>query len=136
MRSCRARRATGFVATVLALDESAQRAAGARTAHADAGCTCRPRTAASPAAASGWRRRQQRFVDEPYVDLVVDADSVANGDFEEIFAHEMGHVFLRRLVPDLPLGYSRTPHASMSITDYPTAFDEGFATHFQGLVRR
>jgi hypothetical protein len=24
----------------------------------------------------------------------------------------------------------------MSVTDYPAAFDEGFATHFQGLVRR
>ena len=24
----------------------------------------------------------------------------------------------------------------MSVTDYPTAFDEGFATHFQSLVRR
>ena len=32
-------------------------------------------------------------------------------------------------------GYSRTPHHSFSITDRPTAFDEGFATHFQALVR-
>jgi DNA uptake protein ComE-like DNA-binding protein len=48
----------------------------------------------------------------------------------------MGHVFLRRLFPSLPYGYSRTPHMSFNVTDYPTAFDEGFATHFQALVRR
>ena len=77
-----------------------------------------------------------RWVAEPYVDLVVDADSVADGSFEEIFAHELGHVFLRRLIGDLPEGYSRTPHHSFSITDQQTAFDEGWATHFQPLVRR
>lgn len=77
-----------------------------------------------------------RWVAEPYVDLVVDADSVADGSFEEIFAHELGHVFLRRLIGDLPQGYSRTPHHSFSITDQPTAFDEGWATHFQALARR
>lgn len=70
------------------------------------------------------------------MDLVVDEDTVANGGFEEIFTHEMGHVFLRRLFPRLPFGYSRTPHHRFSVTDYPTAFDEGFATHFQPLVRR
>lgn len=126
----------GFVATVLAIDEGAQRAAGARE--------LRPSWLYLSAEDGGFARQgfwlqengRQRFVDELYVDLVVDEDSVANGDFEEIFAHEMGHVFLRRLVPDLPPGYSRTPHASMSITDYSTAFDEGFATHFQGLARR
>jgi DNA uptake protein ComE-like DNA-binding protein len=77
-----------------------------------------------------------RWVAEPYVDLVVDADSVADGTFEEIFAHELGHVFLRRLIGDLPEGFSRTPHHSFSITDQQTAFDEGWATHFQPLVRR
>jgi DNA uptake protein ComE-like DNA-binding protein len=78
----------------------------------------------------------ERFVADPFVDLLVDANFVANGGFEEIFAHEMGHVFLRRLLPRLPYGYSRTPHMSLSITDNPTAFDEGFATHMQGLARR
>ncbi len=78
----------------------------------------------------------ERYVAEPFVDLLVDANFVANGGFEEIFAHEMGHVFLRRLLPRLPDGYSRTPHMSLAITDNPTAFDEGFATHMQGLARR
>ena len=78
---------------------------------------------------------QRRYIDEPMVDLVVDADSVADGSFEEIFAHELGHVMLRRLLP-LPDGYSRTPHHSFSTTDQPTAFDEGYATHFQALARQ
>lgn len=77
-----------------------------------------------------------RWVDEPMVDLVVTKDSIADGSFEEIFAHELGHVMLRRLVPNLPSGYSRTPHHSFSITDQPTAFDEGWATHFQPLARK
>ena len=126
----------GFTATVLALDEMAQRRSGlAQTvptwlylAVEDGGF----------ARMGFWLRDQQgeRFVPDAFVDLVVDSDTVANGGFEEIFAHEMGHVFLRRLFPSLPFGYSRTPHSSFAVTDYPTAFDEGFATHFQALVRR
>ena len=126
----------GFLATVLALDESAQRIAGARATV--------PTWLYLSAEDGGFARRgfwleesgKRRFVDELFVDLVVDADSIDDGDFEEIFTHEMGHVFLRRLMPGLPSGWSRTPHSSMSVTDYPTAFDEGFATHFQSLVRR
>ena len=125
----------GFTATMLALDELAQRRSGTAPvptwlflALEDGGF----------ARAGFWLRdeRGERFVPDLYVDLVVDADTVANGGFEEIFAHEMGHIFLRRLFPSLPFGYSRTPHMSLAITDYPTAFDEGFATHFQPLARR
>ena len=125
----------GFTATVLALDELAQRRSGTAPvptwlflAVEDGGF----------ARAGFWLRDAggERFVPDVYIDLVVDADTVANGGFEEIFAHEMGHAFLRRLFPSLPFGYSRTPHMSLAITDYPTAFDEGFATHFQPLVRR
>ncbi|HEV8333762.1 MAG TPA: helix-hairpin-helix domain-containing protein [Steroidobacteraceae bacterium] len=125
----------GFTATVLALDELAQRRSGTAPvptwlylAVEDGGF----------ARAGFWLRdaRGERFVPDAFVDLVVDEDIVANGGFEEIFAHEMGHVFLRRLFPSLPFGYSRAPHMSLAITDYPTAFDEGFATHFQPLVRR
>lgn len=76
-----------------------------------------------------------RWVDEPLVDLVVSPASVDDGSFEEIFAHELGHVMLRRLLPSLPDGHSRTPHHSFSVTDQQTAFDEGWATHFQGLAR-
>jgi DNA uptake protein ComE-like DNA-binding protein len=152
--------AQGFTATVLSLDDLAQRKAGAGApgptwlylstedgGFARKGFWLRNLPDDRERRADRDRRdRRQRddgsdpraeyYVAEPFVDLVVDADSVAKGDFEEIFAHEMGHVFLRRLLPRLPQGYSRTPHASLTVTDYPTAFDEGFATHFQGLARR
>jgi DNA uptake protein ComE-like DNA-binding protein len=72
---------------------------------------------------------------DPYVDLVVDKQSIDDGSFEEIFAHELGHVLLHRLIPRLPNGLARNAHSSLAITDYPTAFDEGFAIHFQGLAR-
>jgi hypothetical protein len=84
-----------------------------------------------------WLREAggDRFVDQPFVALVVDAQSIADGSFEEIFAHELGHVLLRRLIPHLPDGMSRIPHGSLAVTDDPTAFDEGFAIHFQALSR-
>ena len=73
--------------------------------------------------------------DEPFVNMAVDKRTVDDGSFEEAFAYEMGRVILRRLLPRLPDGLSRAPHSSLAITDYPTAFAEGFAIHFQGLAR-
>jgi hypothetical protein len=127
---------SGFTATMLALDEAARRTAGASA----------PSTTwlYLSQEEGGFARRGfwlqdasgTHYVAEPFVDLVVDADSIEDGSFEEIFAHELGHVFLHRLLPHLPPGPSRTAHASLAITDRPTAFDEGFATHFQALARR
>lgn len=125
----------GFTASMLALDEAAQVAAGIAEPHAtwlylsleDGGY-----------ARSGfWLKNgdDERYVAEPFVDLVVDDETIADGGFEEIFAHELGHVMLRRLVPRFPSGYSRAPHSAFAVTDPPTAFDEGFAIHFQGLAR-
>lgn len=84
-----------------------------------------------------WLREgeQVRWMDEPYLDLVTDEDSIADGSFEETFAHEMGHVFLRRLLPRLPAGYARNAHHSHSLTDQPTAFDEGLATAMQPIAK-
>lgn len=127
--------AGGFTGTLLALDETAQRIAG----RAPGTTWLYLSTKDGGFARSGfWLREENRsrYVAEPFVDLVVTVESVRNGDFEEIFAHELGHVFLRRLLPRLPDGYSRTAHSSVSVTDYPTAFDEGFAIHFQAMVRR
>ena len=70
-----------------------------------------------------------------YVDLVVHQESVEDGNLEEIFSHELGHQILGELVGHLPPGPARNMHESMTITDNPTAFDEGFAEHFQPLVR-
>ncbi len=126
--------ASGFTSRMLALDEHAMRIAGqGKTtwlylSPEDGGF----------ARKGFWLQEGDttRWVAEHFVDLVVDADSVADGEFEEIFAHELGHVFLRRLLPRLPAGQSRTPHHSFSITDQQTAFDEGWATHFQAAARR
>jgi hypothetical protein len=77
----------------------------------------------------------RRLILAGYVDLVVNERSVADGDFDEIFSHELGHLILRALVGPLPSGPSHTMHMSMAITDFPTAFDEGFAEQFQPLSR-
>ena len=78
---------------------------------------------------------QRELVMAGYVDMVVDQDSVKTGNFEEIFCHELGHLILRSLLGDLSRGPSRKMHQGMTVTDYPTAFDEGYAEHFQPLVR-
>lgn len=126
----------GFTAALLALDEQARTVAGQPVSaptwlllsDEDGGF----------ARTGFWLRTADglRYHDEPYVDLVVREDDIDSGLFEEIFAHELGHVLLRRLVPGLAPGWSRTPHAALAITDRTTAFDEGWAIHFQGLVRR
>ncbi len=124
----------GTVAFVLKLDEQAQRLSGQ---------SMQPTWLLLTDEEGGFAKRgfwlrehgHDRFVDQPYVALVVDADSIADGSFEEIFAHETGHVLLRRLLTRLPAGMSRVNHGSLTITDDPTAFDEGFAIHFQALSR-
>lgn len=78
---------------------------------------------------------QHKPIKSGYVNLVVDDQSVNTGHFEEIFCHELGHVILRELIGDLSCGPNRKMHLSMTLTDYPTAFDEGYAEHFQPLAR-
>ena len=78
---------------------------------------------------------QRTFISADYVDLVVDNESVQSGDFEEIFSHELGHLILRTLTGELLGPRSNKMHQSMTLTDYRTAFDEGFAEHFQPLAR-
>jgi len=78
---------------------------------------------------------QRQLVLAGYVDLVVDEEFVDSGNLEEIFSHELGHQILGELVGGLPPGASRNMHQSMTITDDPTAFDEGYAEHFQPLAR-
>ncbi len=77
----------------------------------------------------------RKLVLSGYVDLVVSQNSVETGDFEEIFSHELGHLILKALTGGVGNGPSRKMHQSMSVTDYPTAFDEGYAEHFQPLAR-
>jgi Helix-hairpin-helix motif len=80
-------------------------------------------------------RGRRRLVLAGYLDLVVTGQSVASGNFEVIFSHEMGHQILRELVGVLPPRRSRNMHLSVAVTDVPTAFDEGYAEQFEPLVR-
>jgi len=75
-----------------------------------------------------------RYCDALYVDMSVDPRDLADGSFTEVFAHEMGHVFLRRLMGPLPATPSRNFHDVFAVTDYTTAFDEGFGIHFQAMA--
>jgi DNA uptake protein ComE-like DNA-binding protein len=77
----------------------------------------------------------RRLVWAGYVDLVVDEEAIADGNLEEIFSHEVGHLILKSLLGDISSGPSPKMHQSMTVTDYLTAFDEGYAEHFQPLVR-
>jgi len=96
---------------------------------------CDRRNRAALRAADLWATRTTIwFGTRPYVNLVVDQQSLVDA-LRGSLRTRNGHLFLRRLVPRLPNGLSRTPHSSLAVTDYPTAFDEGFAIHFQGLAR-
>ena len=79
-------------------------------------------------------RGGRRLVLAGYVDMVVGEEDIADGNLEEIFSHELGHLILKSLLGDIGNGPSRKMHQSMTVTDYPTAFDEGYAEHFQPLV--
>jgi hypothetical protein len=72
---------------------------------------------------------KRRLVLAGYVDLVIE-DGLDDG----IFSHELGHLILKTLTGGLPDGESRKMHQSMTVTDYPTAFDEGYAEHFEPLA--
>ena len=69
-----------------------------------------------------------------YVDLVLDIERVEQGEMY-IFSHELGHVMMNNIMP----GFMRKAkermtskqHVSMGVTDYFTAFFEGWAIHFE-----
>lgn len=69
-----------------------------------------------------------------YIDISVDAGSIADGQFEEVLAHEFGHMLLRRILGPVAPTMSRNGHSVLVITDPATAFDEGFGEHFQPLA--
>lgn len=70
------------------------------------------------------------YKDLNYVDLVLDEDRVLNGDLY-IYTHELAHTMIKNIMPDFPQGKSSIPHFSQCVTDYFTAFDEGFAESFE-----
>lgn len=68
-----------------------------------------------------------------YVDLVLNEQRVEQGALD-IYSHELGHVMMMNIWPDFPQGRSRLQHVSMGVTDFCTAFFEGWGIHFQRLV--
>lgn len=78
---------------------------------------------------------KRTFTAADYIDMQIDLASVRSGDFKEVFCHEVGHTILHNLVGDLLGPRSNKMHQSMALTDYRTAFDEGFAEHFQPIAR-
>lgn len=125
----------GSAKFMLALDEHAQRTAGATALSPT--YLLRSQVDGGFARQGFWlsEANNVKWLADPYVEMVVDKQGIDDGSFEEQLAHELGHVLLGRLVPRLPDGLSRATHSSLTITDYPTAFDEGFAIHFQALAR-
>ncbi|MCW8194581.1 hypothetical protein F6455_07260 [Proteobacteria bacterium 005FR1] len=70
-----------------------------------------------------------------YVDMLVDPESVASGQFEEIWTHETAHVLLGLVMAELPRT-ANTMHQSMALTDDVVAVDEGLAIAMQPLARQ
>ena len=78
--------------------------------------------------------RSEKFPDLYFVDLVLDEGRVARGDLD-IYTHELGHVMMLNILgEDIPDSRSVKQHVSMGITDYSTAFFEGWGIHFQRLA--
>lgn len=83
----------------------------------------------------GFFLDDEKKPDVAFVDL--NQSSALTGRFgsvDQILPHELGHVFIRHLIGDLQGGGSNQVHAIGLQTDRPTAFNEGFAEHFQLLA--
>ncbi|HSR50204.1 MAG TPA: hypothetical protein VLV83_05210 [Acidobacteriota bacterium] len=67
-----------------------------------------------------------------YVDLHKSSPLTGRfGAVDQIFPHELGHVFIRQLIGELGDGGANQIHATALRTDPIVAFNEGFAEHFQ-----
>lgn len=76
------------------------------------------------------------FCPDYFIDITLDAASLADGTFEEVLSHEYGHVLLRHLLGPVPPTPSRQAHSVLTVTDPVTAFDEGFGIQMQPLAAR
>jgi len=75
-----------------------------------------------------------------YIELVKNNNKTENhlGSMTQIYPHELGHVFYYMLSSDsdtTAMG-SIDVHYSTLTTDYRTAFNEGFAIHFENMSRK
>ncbi|USG64074.1 helix-hairpin-helix domain-containing protein [Brevibacillus ruminantium] len=76
--------------------------------------------------------------DVPYIDLMKKSPGAEEqlGATTQIYPHEMGHLIYHMLSQAEPRSKSVTMHYSGTVTDYATAFNEGFAEHFEKIARR
>ena len=133
--------ATGFSARLPAIDAAAREAARTKPS-----CPGLPQAVyVLLSDEDGGYARQGFFVEDGapaslcedhFIDITADAGSVADGAFEEVLAHEWGHVLLRRLWGPVPPTPSRKFHSVRTVTDPVTAFDEGLGAHLQPLSAR
>ncbi|TSA35825.1 MAG: hypothetical protein D4R64_08925 [Porphyromonadaceae bacterium] len=81
--------------------------------------------------------KEIHYPDLAFVDLVLDKNRIAQGDLS-IYTHELGHVMMGLILggtlEKLKLDRSPKQHVSMGVTDYLTAFNEGWGVHFQRLA--
>jgi len=78
--------------------------------------------------------KTERYPGLFYVDLVLDEQRVDQGELD-IYSHELGHVMMLNIMgEEIPDSRSNKQHVSMGITDYSTAFFEGWGIHFQRLA--
>ena len=73
---------------------------------------------------------KQHYSKLNYVDLMLNEESVADGKLS-IFSHEMAHVMMNNILPNVKVGKSSMQHLSVAVTDFNTAFIEGFAIQFE-----
>lgn len=134
--------AGGFAARIPAIDAAARKVAKEK-----------PKCPALPEAVyvylseeDGGYARQRFFVtdasgkpvlcEDHFIDLTADEASIASGEFEEVLAHEWGHVLLRRVLGPVPQTPTRKFHSVRTSTDAVTAFDEGLGAHLQPVTAR
>jgi len=78
--------------------------------------------------------------DVQYVDLAdVEKDYKKLQSITQIFPHEQAHIYLRQYSgfdPEKAQSYSSDMHYFSMLTNYSTAFDEGFAESFENISRK
>lgn len=74
--------------------------------------------------------------DVGYIDLnksVLDANPAKVSSYTQIYPHELGHLMLKHLSGEGD-GFASSVHYFCTVTDYVTAFSEGFSEHFENVA--
>lgn len=89
-----------------------------------------------------YLKKENRLIDKrhvPYIDLMKNNNRQENylGSMTQIYPHEMGHILYSMISgePEDDMPGSIDVHFVCITTDFRTAFDEGFAIHFENIAR-